>query len=97
MRNYPPTLTTEQDHFLLHTLNDWCSANGLTVRPAADAVGADRNARLQVLATPAPVTLFPSLFPRDCFEEAVGLQTAYNELYARVASDEIFLEGVVKE
>ncbi len=52
---------------------------------------------LRSLATTAPVTLFPSLFPRACFEEGRAIQTAYNELYACIANDEEWLGEVVKE
>lgn len=41
--------------------------------------------------------MFPSLFPRVCFEEALAIQKAYNELYAAIAQDEEWLEGIVDE
>jgi Eukaryotic glutathione synthase, ATP binding domain len=45
----------------------------------------------------APVTLFPSPISRALFDQAVRLQPVYNELYARVAMDENFLEGIMRE
>ena len=50
-----------------------------------------------VLATNAPVTLFPSPFPTKCFEQARSLQQVYNELYASIASSEAWLEAIMKE
>jgi glutathione synthase len=43
----------------------------------------------------APFALFPSPFPRKLFEKARELQQIYNVLYARVASDEEFLDRVL--
>jgi hypothetical protein len=43
----------------------------------------------------APISLFPSPFPRRLFELAKRLQRIYNVLYARVTLDEEFLDSVV--
>lgn len=93
---YPPSLTTEQRDYLLTTLKDWSIAHGLAVRPAPNFVAQDLDPS-GVLATTAPVTLFPSPFPKSCFEEALSIQTAYNELYSAIARDEQWLEQIVKE
>ena len=110
--NYPPALTPEQEDFLTTTINDWAIAHGLAVRPTPEAVlgllngssssgGSTSNnytlADNGALATTAPITLFPSLWPLNCFHEALMIQTAYNELYSAVARDEEFLEEVVRE
>lgn len=86
-QGYPPALTSEQTEYLLSTIRDWALANGLAVRPSSS----------DPLAVPAPVTLFPSLFPRECFEEVRSIQTIYNELYALIARDEDWLGGIVEE
>ena len=44
---------------------------------------------------PAPITLYPSLFPRSCFETAQQLQPSYNLLYASIANDVGFLEEAI--
>ncbi|KAL6706696.1 Glutathione synthetase [Coniothyrium glycines] len=93
---YPPELTTEEEHYLLSTLKDWSIAHGLAVRPAPSFVQASQDPS-GVLATTAPVTLFPSLFPRSCFEDGLAIQTAYNELYSAIARDEEWLQGIVEE
>ena len=102
--SYPPTTLPEtlKTH-LLRTAKDWSIAHGLAVRPQADhkkaftATEEVNGAAVDALATTAPITLFPSLFPRECFKEALELQTAYNELYASIAGDEKWLEEIVRE
>jgi len=94
--NYPPELSSEEEHYLLSNLKDWSIAHGLAVRPAPSFVEPSQDPA-GVLATTAPVTLFPSLFPRNCFEEGLAIQTAYNELYSAIARDEEWLKGIVEE
>lgn len=89
---YPPALTSGQTEYLLSTIRDWALANGLAVRPPSSSSDASTP-----LAVTAPVTLFPSLFPRECFEEVRSIQTLYNELYALIARDEDWLKGIVEE
>lgn len=43
----------------------------------------------------APLSLFPSPFPRHLFELACEIQTVYNALYARIALDWQFLDRVM--
>jgi glutathione synthetase len=59
------------------------------VQPSQDPSG--------VLASTAPVTLFPSLFPKSCFEDGLSIQKAYNELYSAIARDEAWLQSIVEE
>lgn len=94
--NYPPALSPAQQEYLVTTAKDWAIQNGLAVRPNPSALpeGADSN---RVLATNAPITLFPSPFPKSCFEEAQSLQTAYNQLYAMITCDEEWLGKVIAE
>ena len=96
VENYPPELTSAESEQLLFTIKDWSIAHGLAVRPPPALVAntADPHG---VLATTPPVTLFPSPFPRVCFEQARSIQKAYNQLYAAIAQDEEFLQGIVQE
>ncbi|KAL9612419.1 MAG: hypothetical protein Q9167_002967 [Letrouitia subvulpina] len=94
--SYPPTLTEEQYGFLLSTVKDWSILNGLAVRPPHSFVPQQVDPS-RCLAVTAPVTLFPSLFPRSCFTEARAIQEAYNELYAAIARDEEWLREIVHE
>ncbi|KAF3407563.1 Glutathione synthetase [Talaromyces pinophilus] len=93
---YPPKLSETQEQFLVSTIKDWTIQHGLTVRPPATFVSQDAVSK-GVLATNAPVTLFPSPFPKACFEEARAVQKVYNELYARITSDEKWLGEVIEE
>ncbi|KAE8448445.1 hypothetical protein EG329_009510 [Mollisiaceae sp. DMI_Dod_QoI] len=93
---YPPNLSTTEAEQLLYTLKDWSVAHGLTVRPPPSVVAAEADPQ-GILATTAPVTLFPSPFPGVCFEQARSIQKAYNNLYAAIAQDEDFLKDIVQE
>ena len=93
---YPPHLNAEQAEYILTNIKNWSIYNGLAIRPPQSFVSKDVD-NSQSLATTAPVTLFPSLFPKVCFEEAKAIQCAYNELYAEIAADEAWLGKVVEE
>lgn len=94
--SYPPALTEQQYQHLLGEIKDWSIGHGLAVRPPPSFISKEQDPS-GVLACTAPVTLFPSLFPRACFERAVAVQQAYNELYSVIARDGEWLEGVVRE
>ncbi|KAK7531312.1 glutathione synthetase large chain [Phyllosticta citribraziliensis] len=94
--DYPPALSDEQAQFLLDNLKDWSIANGLAVRPAPTFVASSLDPA-GVLANTAPVTLFPSLFPKNCYEEGLAIQKSYNELYSAIARDEEWLKEIVEE
>jgi glutathione synthetase len=93
---YPPELSKQEEAYLLSNLKDWSIAHGLAVRPAPSFVPPSQDPS-GVLASTAPVTLFPSLFPRSCFEEGLAIQKAYNELYSAIARDEEWLQTIVEE
>ncbi|KAJ4145331.1 hypothetical protein LMH87_004186 [Akanthomyces muscarius] len=93
---YPPTLSATETEHLVKTIKDWSSGHGLVVRPPPTVIAAEADPRT-VAAVPAPVTLFPSPFPRQCFAQALGVQTTYNELYAAVSRNEEFIEDTVKQ
>ncbi|XPS99258.1 Glutathione synthase [Ascochyta lentis] len=94
--DYPPELSAEEQNFIFTELKDWSIAHGLAVRPAPSFVQQSQDPS-GVLATTAPVTVFPSLFPRSCFEDGLSIQKAYNELYSAIARDEQWLQGIVEE
>ena len=94
---YPPAVDEAERQRLVQVIKDWSIANGLTVRPPPAAVSATEAELASTLAMSAPVTLFPSPFPRSCFEDAQGAQHAYNELYAKISQDEAFLGRIVAE
>lgn len=94
--DYPPKLSQEEEQYLLSNLKDWSIAHGLAVRPAPSFVEPSQDPS-GVLANTAPVTLFPSLFPRSCFEQGLAIQKTYNELYSAIARDELWLKSIVEQ
>lgn len=90
---FPPSLDALEQEHLVQVIKDWSIAHGLAVRPPP-AVAPNPDG---ILAINAPVTLFPSPFPKACFEDAKAVQKAYNELYANISRDEKFLEELVHE
>lgn len=90
---YPPESGPPALQHLLTAFTDYSLSHGLTVRPAPAFVDNPHNA----LATAAPVSLYPSLFPHTCFDVARAVQPAYNAVYAAVASDSEWLGKVVTE
>lgn len=93
---YPPTLSAAETEHLVCTVKDWSAGHGLVVRPPPTVIAAEADPKT-VAAIPAPVTLFPSPFPRQCFAQALGVQTTYNELYAAVSRNEEFIEDTVNQ
>ncbi|KAF2218412.1 hypothetical protein BDZ85DRAFT_323187 [Elsinoe ampelina] len=93
---YPPDVSELQLRDIVTSAQDWSIAHGLAVRPSPTSVSKSQDPTTS-LAVTAPVTLFPSPFPRNCFDDALSIQEAYNELYARIASEESWLKGVVEE
>jgi glutathione synthase len=94
--SYPPETPAKQQDYLVQTIKNWSAEHGLLVRPSPAFMSSEVNPN-GVLATNAPVTLFPSPFPKACFEHARSLQKVYNELYAAIASDQPWLENIMKE
>lgn len=96
LADYPPSLTPDQQSHLVSTIKDWAIQNGLAVRPSPAFVSKEVDSH-GVLATNAPVTLFPSLFPKLGYQTAVSVQTTYNELYANISRDEAWLGRIIEE
>jgi glutathione synthase len=88
--SYPPSLPPKALQYLLTSLTDYCLAHGITVRPVNAGKGSH-------LSSHAPVTLFPSLFPRNAWEQALKVQGAYNLLYAKIANDVDWLGKIMQE
>ncbi|KAJ3299205.1 hypothetical protein HK104_009738 [Borealophlyctis nickersoniae] len=88
---YPPPLSEDKLQELEGHAVDWALSHGLVVRaPAASVV--DPNAPL---VTHAPFALFPSPFPRRCYNQAVVLQPLFNTLVDVIAKDAEFLRSVM--
>lgn len=93
--DYPPELSAAELQYALVNVKDWSIAHGLAVRPSPAFVPQEQDPGL-ALATTAPVTVFPSLFPRHCFEQAIAIQQAYNKLYSTIARDEEWLRPIIE-
>ncbi|TLD34316.1 hypothetical protein PspLS_00557 [Pyricularia sp. CBS 133598] len=91
-----PALTESETTRLIDTIKDWTIARGLSVRPPPSVVAANADPA-GILATSVPVTLFPSPFPANCFQQAHDAQKPYNELYAKISQDEDFIRQMVEE
>lgn len=93
---YPPSLTEGERDDLSNAVKNFAIGHGLAVRPQP-AVVPDEIDPKAMLAINVPVTLFPSPFPRECFNQARSAQETYNELYAAISRDEGFLADAVDE
>ncbi len=96
MSSYPPNIDIGEREQLAQAIKDWTIAHGLAIRPPPVVVPAASDPS-GILATTAPVTLYPSPFPRTCFDEAKSVQRVYNELYARISQDDAFLASIIAE
>lgn len=85
---WPPSLAQEQHDHLLLLASTYALAHGFTLLPP--------NATTPPTHTfPAPLSLFPTPFPRHLYDLAKEIQPLYNALYARIALDEQFLDRVM--
>ncbi|KAF2098149.1 glutathione synthase [Rhizodiscina lignyota] len=87
----PPRFSEEQLEFLIHNAKDYQITHGSLLK----LVRAEEEH--SVPTRPVGVSLVPSQFPRKCFEQGVRIQGIYNELYAKVASDEAWLAQALKD
>lgn len=83
-----PELDSAKESILVENLLQWSLANGLVIYPP------DFKSYQPVSA---PVTLFPTPFPRVAFKDADDVQLLFNELYAKVSSDLEFLSEIIDD
>lgn len=88
--NWPPSLSPAQLEALTLYATTYAISHGLLYLPPAE-----RQPVIPSAAIHAPVSLFPSPFPRRLFELALRLQKTYNVLYARIAMDDEFLDQIM--
>lgn len=77
-----PSLCAENEAALLEKLRHWSLANGLVMYPPSFQSHS---------ANTAPVTIFPTPFPRDLFRRAESVQQSFNALYAGVVAEKPWL------
>jgi len=88
--HWPPELSEEDLHSLTLLATTYALSHGLLYLPLTDSPPPTPTSAIH-----APITLFPTPFPRHLFENAIKLQAACNVLYARVATDEKFLDQIM--
>lgn len=72
-----PALSEKNQAELVEKLLQWSLANGLIMYPPNFSAHSANN---------APITLFPTPFPRDLFGKAVDIQKTFNRLYVSVVT-----------
>lgn len=87
---WPPALSEDQVDALTLYATTYALSHGLLYLPPIQP-----QPPIPTSAIHAPLSLFPSPFPRRLFELAQRLQNTYNVLYARIAMDEEFLDRVM--
>ena len=88
--SWPPSLSPVQLEALTLYATTYAICHGLLYLPPAERQPTIPNAAIH-----APVSLFPSPFPRKLFDLALRLQKIFNVLYARIAMDDEFLDQVM--
>ncbi|KAK9475723.1 glutathione synthase [Lipomyces japonicus] len=90
---YPPVLTSQQESELLFALKDWALTHGLVIRSSSANASAEQT-ESSALATPVPLTLFPSPYPKSLLQHARSIQPLFNDLYVKIADDLPFLDAI---
>lgn len=91
---WPPTLSPQQLDHLTFLALDYALSHGLIYRPPYPTPST--HTPLSASAISAPISLFPSPFPKDLYQGVLDLQQIYNELYARITMDDEWLDRVVR-
>jgi glutathione synthase len=94
--HWPPEIADGEAESLVVATKDFSIGNGLSIRPPPAVISLEADPT-GITAINAPVTLFPSPFPKKCFEQARSVQKTYNRLYAAISRDEGFLAEAVRE
>jgi hypothetical protein len=87
---WPPQLTDIQLETLVHHATTYALARGLAYLPPTPSQPPSPTSVIH-----APISLLPAPVPRALFQKAQRLQSAYNILYARVATNDDFLDRVM--
>lgn len=87
---FPPKVGDKEILELTRLATTYALAHGLLYLPVGDV-----QPPAPTSAIHAPLALFPTPYPRSKFLLAQKLQPLYNILYARVATDERFLDEVM--
>ncbi|EOQ99321.1 Glutathione synthetase [Wallemia ichthyophaga EXF-994] len=91
---FPPKIEQEYQKELIDNVRGFCLGNGLVLLPPV-MEGEDKvrsNTCIQ-----APVSLFPTPFPKKLFNQANSVGLTFNELYANIARDVEFIDEILSE
>ena len=88
--SWPPSLSPVQLEALTLYATTYAISHGLLYLPPAE-----HQPTIPSAAIHAPISLFPSPFPRKLFELGLKLQKTFNILYSRIAMDEEFLDQIM--
>ena len=90
-----PDLSDDEINAILSELEDYQLTHGSLLKiPRGFAKDIDSPI---AIARPIGISVIPTAFPRAQFQHAVRIQGAFNELYAKVAEDHAWLEGILEE
>lgn len=92
--SWPPNLTPSQREELHKSATTWALSHGLCYLPPPlpDSPPSASVNPPPASAIHAPISLLPAPFPKSSFLSAQRLQSTYNVLYSRIATDTEFLD-----
>lgn len=91
LETWPPQPTDVEKQELVGRSVDWAASHGLVMRYK----NTGENNIPSCLAVHAPFALFPSPFPKSCYDHAIQLQPLFNKLVHVVANDTDFVANVI--
>ncbi|KAG0369503.1 glutathione synthase [Gamsiella multidivaricata] len=94
MSDLASTLTEEQLQILKDAALDFALSHGLVVRPPSTKDTQDPILAGGVIN--APVSLFPTPFPINAFNDAVKIQPLFNQLVHDISEDDAFLKEIME-
>ncbi|KAG0026008.1 hypothetical protein BGZ81_006699, partial [Podila clonocystis] len=98
MSDLASTLTEEQLNILKDAALDFALSHGLVVRPPPTPLAKDdpHHATLSTGVINAPVSLFPTPFPKQAFHDAIQIQPLFNQLVHDISEDDAFLKEIME-
>ncbi|KAF9319995.1 hypothetical protein BG003_007521 [Podila horticola] len=98
MSDLASTLTEEQLNILKDAALDFALSHGLVVRPppAPESKDDPHHATLSTGVINAPISLFPTPFPKQAYKDAVQVQPLFNQLVHEISEDDAFLKEIME-
>ncbi|CAN6641461.1 hypothetical protein TRVA0_018S02366 [Trichomonascus vanleenenianus] len=87
MTKYPPEVSPAEEKETVNSITHWAMGHGLMMLTEGNAP----------TAVHAPVTVYPTPFPKAAFEKARKAQKPFNELYYSVCANEEWLVSVITD